>query len=102
MYIDPRLVTSPKNKLSNLHVIVDDGANAHSVAIFNWEGKKAVGVRWNGEKDNPLGNPQSRGIATWFILPTPIAIPYLENLVQAGSVSNVNLPIVQEYLDSAR
>jgi hypothetical protein len=26
-------------------------------------------MRWNGSEDNPLGNPQSRGIPTWFIIP---------------------------------
>jgi hypothetical protein len=26
-------------------------------------------MRWNGGKDNPLGNPQSRGLPTWFIVP---------------------------------
>jgi hypothetical protein len=26
-------------------------------------------MRWNGSGENPLGNPQSRGIPTWFIIP---------------------------------
>jgi hypothetical protein len=26
-------------------------------------------MRWNGTEDYPLGNPQSRGLPTWFIVP---------------------------------
>lgn len=26
-------------------------------------------MRWNGTKENPLGNPQSRGLPTWFVVP---------------------------------
>jgi hypothetical protein len=26
-------------------------------------------MRWNGNEESPLGNPQSRGLATWFIVP---------------------------------
>lgn len=99
MYIDPHLVTSPKAKLSDLKVIVDSGANEYSVSIFNWEGNRVIGVRWNGGKDNPIGNPQSRGIPTWFVLPDAVAIPYLKNLLNTG-LSNINLPLVKEYLDS--
>lgn len=32
-----------------------------------------IGVRWNGGEGEGVGNPQSRGVATWFILPEPIA-----------------------------
>ena len=26
-------------------------------------------MRWNGSDQNPIGNPQSRGLPTWFIVP---------------------------------
>jgi len=27
-------------------------------------------MRWNGDNDeNPIGNPQSRGLPTWFVVP---------------------------------
>ena len=31
-----------------------------------------LAMRWNGNKENPLGNPQSRGLSTWFIVPINI------------------------------
>lgn len=99
MYIDPQIVTSPKAKLSELKVIADFGADEYSVAIFNWEGNRVVGVRWNGGKDNPIGNPKSRGIPTWFVLPDAVAIPYLKSLLSIG-LSNINVPIVESYLES--
>ena len=76
-YIDPRLVTSPKGRVEKLDVIHDSGEGDYSVATMLWDGEPAMGIRWNGgdqgDKFQGLGNPQSRGIATWFILPDPIA-----------------------------
>jgi hypothetical protein len=34
-----------------------------------WDNKYRLAIRWNGSKDNPIGNPQSRGFGTWFMLP---------------------------------
>jgi len=40
-----------------------------------------VGIRWNGSEDGPgIGNPQSRGNATWFILPEELAQAVLNRL----------------------
>jgi hypothetical protein len=75
-YINPNLVTSPKGRVANLTVIYDGGEGDYSVATMLWDGKPATGVRWNGGDGamfQGLGNPQSRGIPTWFILPDPIA-----------------------------
>jgi hypothetical protein len=35
----------------------------------NWENEDRIGIRWNGDGGSGVGNPQSRGNATWFILP---------------------------------
>jgi hypothetical protein len=35
----------------------------------NWEDEDRIGSRWNGGDGPGVGNPQSRGNATWFILP---------------------------------
>lgn len=75
-YIDPRLVKSPKGRIERLDVIHDAGEGEFAVATMLWDGKPAMGVRWNGgdrgENFQGLGNPQSRGIPTWFILPGPL------------------------------
>ena len=54
---DPKLVLSPKGKVTNLEVIIDKGEDSYALSIFDWEGKKTVGVRWNGGFDTPIGGP---------------------------------------------
>ena len=78
-YIDPRLVISPKASIRNLRVLHDGGEFAKgnpwsgwALAEFEWDGSPAVGARWNGD-ERGVGNPQSRGVATWFVLPDPLA-----------------------------
>jgi hypothetical protein len=66
----PENVVSPQDKLSELEVIYDAGE--WSVAEFNWQHEDGtrprIGIRWNGN-EYELGNPQSSGHATWFVLP---------------------------------
>lgn len=80
-YIHPSLVISPKASISKDSVtVVYDGGEVSpgdpwtgwSVAEMEWDGNPAVGMRWNGGGTS-IGNPQSRGVPTWFILPDPIA-----------------------------
>ena len=76
-YITPDLVVSPKSMVSDLEVIHDGGEGDWSLAKMKWDGEEAMGLRWNGGSGKPgsvdIGNPQSRGIPTWFILPDEIA-----------------------------
>lgn len=73
-YVDPNLVKSPKGRVDDLHVLHDSGEGGFSIAEMTWDGKPgAVGARWNGGDGEGMGNPQSRGIPTWFILPEPLA-----------------------------
>jgi hypothetical protein len=72
-YTDPETVLSPKGSVANLHVLLNTGEGGWAVASMQWEGNDSLGIRWNGHADNPIGNPQSRGIATWFILPDELA-----------------------------
>ena len=79
-YIKPELAISPKSRLrkGSLVVIHDGGQNKcdnknWSMAEMVWDGVVRIGLRWNGDDETPAGNPQSRGQATWFILPPEIA-----------------------------
>ena len=73
-YIDPKMVLAPKGRVGDLSVIHDGGEHSYSVARMTWDKHPgAIGVRWNGGQGEGVGNPQSRGVATWFILPEPIA-----------------------------
>ena len=82
-YIDPRMVQSPKGRVKNLKLLADFGEGQYAVAEMLWDDQPAVGVRWNGGDSaaifQGLGNPQSRGIPTWFILPEPLAKLVLDN-----------------------
>src|SRR5262249_49469391 len=44
-----------------------------SLAALDWDGTPSLGIRRNGDSGNPIGNPQSRGIPTRFILPPEVA-----------------------------
>jgi hypothetical protein len=80
-YVHPSLVISPKASIApgSVRVLYDGGEwregepwTGWSVAELEWDGSDAVGIRWNGGGAS-MGNPQSRGVPTWFILPDPIA-----------------------------
>jgi len=77
--VDPRNVISPKTRLTGPIEVVyplDPDAQAdYSIARFTWDKRLAVGIRWNGDQDSDadVGNPQSRGLPTWFILPEEVA-----------------------------
>ena len=70
----PDLVRSPKERIRELRVIYTNREERWSIAEIDWyhrnddEWRWRVGIRWDGEEDE-LGNPQSSGHPTWFILP---------------------------------
>jgi hypothetical protein len=70
-YIPPSEVISPKLHWQLIAVLDDEGAGPGScaLAVGRWDGSIVLAMRWNGDGRNPTGNPQSRGIATWFVVP---------------------------------
>jgi hypothetical protein len=83
-YISPETVQSPKGRVADIDVLYDKGPSpaSWSIAKLKWDGTDAIGIRWNGEVDQPgSGTPQSRGNATWFIVPPEI----VETVVSAAS-----------------
>ncbi len=99
-YILPKNVTSPRDAISNVDVLYDGGENSASIAKITWFGKSVIGMRWNvsmREWDDPnknkpggnicLGNPVSRGHATWFILPAEM---FDSNTDLAGILKTIN------------
>jgi hypothetical protein len=68
-YVRPEEVLSPKNSVGGiLEVIHDPQENRMSVARILWEEEERIAIRWNGSDEQPLGNPVSRGHATWFVV----------------------------------
>ena len=98
-YLDHKLVLSPKGKVANIEVIIDKGKDSYALSILDWEGKRSVGVRWNGGSDGSIGTPQSRGIPTWFILPDLIAETYLNFLLEEEKgLSNLKIDKIKDFL----
>jgi hypothetical protein len=79
-YIKPTEVVSPKAHWSLIDVLLDRGEGDCAYALGIWDGERRVGFRWNGTKDNELGNPQSRGLPTWTMLDTEIHRQIIEQL----------------------
>ena len=84
-----------------ISVLRDDGPAEPAFAVGEWDGEPVIGVRWNGDEENPIGNPQSRGLPTWFILPSYLNLPVLgtvseDKQVLAGSLLAIDVPPVVE------
>jgi len=59
----------------------DGGPGGCALALGRWENDPVLAMRWNGDNDtNPIGNPQSRGLPTWFIIPEAYQEPILGTL----------------------
>ena len=82
-YYKPKEVISPKDAITDIVEILDDGDSSISLAKMKWYGKEVFGIRWNvGMKEwndeekkkgkKCLGVPTSHAKPTWFILPNEI------------------------------
>jgi hypothetical protein len=68
-YIGPEEVLSPRKRVGRIiEVIHDPGENGMSVARIVWDEEPVVAIRWNGNSEQPLGNPMSRRQPTWFVV----------------------------------
>lgn len=67
-YVTPDEVNSPKAHWRLADVLLDRGPGSCAYAIGEWDGERRIGFRWNGTDNNPIGNPQSRGLPTWTML----------------------------------
>jgi hypothetical protein len=72
-YVKPEKVDSPRASWRLGSVLYDAGENGWAAAEGQWDKggrwEDVVALRWNGNSDSEIGNPQSRGLATWFIVP---------------------------------
>ena len=79
-YIKPDNVTSPRKNWSLIAVLDEGTEGSSALALGTWKGQPRLGMRWNGRSDNPVGNPQSRGLPTWFMLDEK----YQQAILQSG------------------
>ena len=99
-YVKPDQVTSPRRLWSLIRVLENgdqpDSFNERvAISIGNWKSAPALAVRWNGDEVSPNGNPQSRGLPTWFIVPRR-----LQEAV-ASTLSPENRVLVKCLLDNS-
>ena len=88
MYIDPHSVLSPRSLIQAVDVLYDTGPvqESWSVALVRFHnGDEAIGFRWNGDENSPIGNPQSHGKPTWSIVPEPLGRAMRETAEELSS-----------------
>ncbi|MGA2967129.1 MAG: hypothetical protein ABSD64_13025 [Terriglobales bacterium] len=87
-YVEPATVRAPKASIRSVEVLYNRGQGEWSLARVTWEDRERIGIRWNGGDDGPgIGNPQSRGNATWFILPDElqdVILSRIDDLAMSG------------------
>ena len=71
----PEKAVFPRKRIKDVKVLYTDKTDNFSIASVFWDGNKRIAIRWNGSGDS-LGYPQSRGKATWFILPQKVALAF--------------------------
>jgi hypothetical protein len=81
-YIPPDKVISPKRSWVLVSVLADFGEEDTALAIGRWDGQPSLGIRWNGSEDNPIGNPQSRGLPIWFVVPSRFRQAIIDELTK--------------------
>ena len=65
-----------------------------SVARILWDGEPVIATRWNGNSEQPLGNPMSRRQATWFVV-DGYAAPKVEEAAREAADKAPNSLIAQ-------
>jgi len=119
-YIKPTEVLGPKRHWNLFHVLFDGGESGvdrpeqsetsqavgqserpgTSLAIGRWDGRPVLAMRWNGNPENRIGNPQSRGIPTWFILPEHDAQQILKSPLY--NLSNEKIKFARDFIELKR
>jgi hypothetical protein len=87
-YIDPQTVRSPRNRVGDVDVLYNSSQQGGwSVARLEYDGHAdQIGIRWNGnEGEAGIGNPQSRGMPTWFVVPQELAAAVQDQVEQLAN-----------------
>jgi hypothetical protein len=85
-YTDPEEVVYPRTRASSVRPVANQEASGWSAALLHWDRQPALGLRWNGAEEEGgkihPGNPQSRGLPTWFIIPDEFVPAILQALLE--------------------
>ncbi len=88
-------VHSPQDRWTLKKVVHDEGESLYAVAIGTWRladstEQPRLALRWNGEEGRPAGTPSSRGHATWFFVPDPLAAAIADTTLRLITRSGLN------------
>jgi len=93
MYVDPADVNSPRGRWKLKKVLANTGRAGWSAAEGVFDGEPRLGLRWNGaDNETGPGNPQSRGHATWFLVPHALERVLRSELER---MANVDRPVCE-------
>lgn len=85
-YVKPQDVDSPRSRWRLRRVLFDGGERSWSAAEGQWDNdglwNEVLAIRWNGSGGAEIGNPQSRGLATWFIVPDELEGAFREAIAR--------------------
>ncbi|MCG6553229.1 MAG: hypothetical protein L7F77_12970 [Candidatus Magnetominusculus sp. LBB02] len=88
-HVRPDDVTAPKHLWELECVFYDEGADGTALSFGRWENDPYIGIRWNGhDVDYPIGNPQSSGHPTWFILPIEFGSAIVKDIIVKRAAGN--------------
>lgn len=93
--MDPHNVKSPKNRWILLDVLQEDMGENDALAVGEWEGMRRLAMRWNGDGEDDIGSPQSRGIATWHVIPSH----YNEKILELDNIPHNKKMIARALLN---
>jgi len=82
IYVSPSAVVSPKARLHLVKILIDQGPGDVAYGLAHWDGNACIVFRWNGTDDQPLGNPQSRGLPIWMVLDHRLHDPVIDLLLR--------------------
>jgi hypothetical protein len=91
-YIDPETVVAPRSRVTAVEVLYNSGPGGWSLARLDFDGEECLGIRWNGAEQEPgIGNPQSRGRPTWFVIPGELAAVIRDEIEKFGNSKHAEL-----------
>ena len=79
-YVEPQDVVSPRARWKLIDVLRNEGPGEVAYALGEWDGEPSIGMRWNGDDEHPIGNPQSRGLPTWTMVEERMHLPIIQTL----------------------
>ena len=80
-------------------IIFDDGEFSAIWGKYDNGPRNVLGLRWNGSEDW-IGFPSTRGVPTWFVVPTPITGAVLSSLLERTLGENGDVGMSHEIVNA--